>query len=114
MIKVILVVAIVMGVGLVDVVSNVRTVWAHSFVPKTFQELVSEAEVVFAGTVQRTQGRHLPSGLIVTDVTFSDLEVFHGSASAATIHLMVLGGTVGDETLDVAGFPRFEIGRAHV
>src|SRR5262245_33991190 len=91
MIKNIFLVAMLVGVGLSDLVSNVRMGWAHSFVPKTFQELVAAAEVVFAGTVQRTQGRRLPTGLIVTDVTFSDLEVFHGSAGAATIDLMVLG-----------------------
>lgn len=83
---------------------------AHSFVPKNFDQLVAEADQIFVGTGIAAQSRRLPTGAIVTDVTFSNLQVLKGSDVASELVLMVLGGTVEGETLAVAGFPEFKQG----
>jgi hypothetical protein len=80
-----------------------------SFVPKDFGQLVAEAEQLFIGTVMETQSRKLPNGGIVTDITFGELRVLKGAA-AEPIMLEVLGGTVGDETLELPGIPIFQVG----
>ena len=86
---------------------------AHSFVPKPFDELVSDAEQIFAGTVSATQSRRLPSGLIVTEVTFSLARVFKG-ARAAEVTLLMPGGEIGGEALRVAGMPELRAGNAYL
>src|SRR5207249_4154516 len=82
------------------------TVFAH----KNFNQLVTEADQIFIGTVTSTPSRQLPSGPIVTDVTFADPQVLKGPASIGQIALLVLGGTVGTVTMEVEGVPRFEVG----
>lgn len=84
--------------------------WGTTFAAKNFDQLVTEAEQVFIGTVTATQSRRLASGAIVTDVTFSSLRVLKGGGALEEIVLQVLGGTVGDETLRMAGVPEFGMG----
>ena len=81
-----------------------------SFVHKEFDQLVTEAEQIFVGTVTASQSRKLPTGAIVTDVTFSSLRVLKGSEARGDIVLTVLGGSVEGETLKVGGFPEFRLG----
>lgn len=81
-----------------------------SFDPKEFDQLVAEAEQIFVGTVTGTTSRKLPAGAIVTDVIFTSLQLLKGSTSNTEISLMVLGGTVGAETVEVSGMPRFQTG----
>ncbi len=84
--------------------------WGTTFIAKDFDKLVAEAEEIFVGTVIATESRKLPSGAIVTDVTFSSLRVLKGGEGTGETILRVLGGTVGSETLKLAGVPRFELG----
>jgi len=86
---------------------------AHSFVPKELDQLVSEAEQIFAGTVSATLSRRLQSGLIATEVTFSLARVFKGAA-AAEVTLLVAGGEIGGETLRVAGLPELRAGASYL
>jgi hypothetical protein len=85
-------------------------VWGDSFIQKNFHQLVVEAEQIFVGTVTASQSRKLPTGAIVTDVTFSSLRVLKGSEAPGDIVLTVLGGSVDGETLKVGGFPEFRLG----
>lgn len=55
----------------------------------------------------------LPTGLIVTDVTFAGIRLLKGSAGREII-LRFLGGTVGDEVLEVADWPRLDVGQAYL
>jgi len=80
-----------------------------SFVLQNFEQLVSEAEQIMVGTVASTTSRKLPTGAIVTEVTFATPRVLKG-APMGEITLEVLGGTVGEETLALAGVPQFERG----
>jgi hypothetical protein len=86
---------------------------AHSFIPKTFDDLVAEADHIFQGAVTGKQSRTLQSGIIVTDVAFSIILELKGHA-ADPVTLVVLGGTVGEERVDVAGFPELAVGREYL
>jgi len=85
---------------------------ATTVVPPTFQQLVQQAELIFQGTV--TDSRSVWEGEggqrhIETYVTFNvDDSVKGKPGSPYTIRL--LGGTVGDETLEVTDAPKFQIG----
>lgn len=81
-----------------------------SFAPKNFDQLVGEAEEIFVGTVSAATSRKLPTGGIVTDVAFTNLQVLKGNTANTEITLMVLGGTVGEETLVIRGVPKFQMG----
>jgi hypothetical protein len=87
---------------------------AITFQPKTFDELVAQAEQIFVGTTGDASSRRTDRGLIVTDFTFVDIEVLKGAASGRTVTLMLLGGTVGAESLEVQGAPSFRIGARYI
>lgn len=96
--------------------SLLTTAWqgdAQTFARKDFAQLVAEAEQVFVGPVVATASRRLPSGLIVTDVTFSPVRGVKGAVPAAIV-LEVVGGTAEGITLKLAGVPSFEAGRSYL
>ncbi|MEK7691676.1 MAG: hypothetical protein AAB425_11720 [Bdellovibrionota bacterium] len=79
--------------------------------------LISQAELVFKGTVTRVEYRDFPVaatfGLNVpfTFVTFQIEKTLKGTYTTAnTFILKVLGGQSGDRILVPAGFPRFDVG----
>ena len=85
---------------------------ATSVVAPAFQELVSRAERVIVAEVIDTESRRVisPSGpVIVTAVTFRIDRTLKGEPQLTTI-LEFMGGTVGDEHLEVTGMPTFRIG----
>jgi hypothetical protein len=86
---------------------------ADTFVPKAWESLVAEAEQIFIGTVATTSSTKLPSGAIVTDVSFPQPRMLKGTADGE-MRLRLLGGTVNDETQRVSGFPHFEPGATYL
>ena len=86
---------------------------AQTFARKDFSQLVGEAEQIFVGPVTATASRRVPSGLIVTDVTFSPVRGLKG-AVGPTVVLEVAGGTADGLTLKLEGVPSFEVGRHYV
>lgn len=99
--------------GLVLVFGGMRSARATSVIPPTFQELASEAEAIIRGRVTDIAVRRssAPDGtpVIKTRVTFAVERTLKGAEHPA-ITLEFLGGTIGDESLFVAGMPRFELG----
>jgi hypothetical protein len=85
---------------------------ATTVIPPTFTELVQQAEVIFQGTVTKVQSIWSGEGAlrhIDTYVSFQVEDSIKGSAdSSYTIRM--LGGTVGDETMEVTDTPKFEVG----
>ena len=75
--------------------------------------MVAEAEQIFTGTVSTTLSRRAPSGLVVTEVTFSSAQVFKG-AGGGEVTLLMPGGAVGDETVRVAGMPELRAGETYL
>ena len=86
---------------------------AHSFVSRDWEELVAEAEEIFAGEVTATRSFEMPGGLIATDVIFARPHVLKGGDGGPLV-LRVFGGTVGAVTLKLSGLPRFETGLTYV
>jgi len=81
-------------------------------VAPTFDELVAQAEMVVLARVVAlrsvwTESRY--GGSIVTDVTLSIDRTLKGPVFAQR-SLEFLGGTVGDDTLEVSGMPAFHVG----
>lgn len=83
---------------------------AASFEPKSFDQLVAEADEIFIGTAATAAPRKRAEGGIVTDVAFTNLQVVKGNAASTAITLMTMGGTVGGETFEIRGLPKFQIG----
>lgn len=83
---------------------------AASFEPKNFDQLVLEADEIFVGTAATAVPRKRAQGGIVTDVVFTNLQVFKGNAANTAITLMTMGGTVAGETFEIRGMPKFQIG----
>lgn len=79
----------------------------HSFVQKTFRQLVIEADHIFLGTVTDISAGRLPSGAIVSYVTLVNLSVVKGDAPPHV--LTVLGGAIDGERMHVAGIPEFRV-----
>jgi hypothetical protein len=85
---------------------------ATTVVPPTFDQLVKQAELIFQGTV--TDSRSVWEGEggqrhIETYVTFQVEESVKGDAGMSYT-IRMLGGTVGDETMEVTDTPRFKVG----
>ena len=88
--------------------------WAISFEQKNFDQLVAESDEIFVGTASAAMPRKLPAGGIVTDVTFTNLQVLKGNAANTAITLMTMGGTIGGETFEIRGLPKFQIGVTYI
>lgn len=87
---------------------------AVTFADKDFAQLVTEAEQIFVGTASGATARRHPGGAIVTDVSFSGVQVLKGNAGNAETSLMIAGGTLGAETFILSGIPRFQIGVTYI
>lgn len=93
-------------------VAFARTAWPTSVVAPTFDDLVARAENIVVAEVVATRSTVVDSRAgraIVTDVTVSIAQTLKGPIHAQR-SLELLGGTVGDETLSVAGMPEFHVG----
>jgi hypothetical protein len=87
---------------------------ATSVVPPSFPELVEKADAIYRGRVTAIEARKVdrPDGngtVIKTFVTVAVDKALKGPAQSE-VTLQFLGGTVGDETLNVSGMPKFNVG----
>ena len=85
---------------------------ATTVIPPTFDELVTKAETIFEGTVTGTRSEWTGEGSnrhIVTYVTFKIEDAIKGAAGAEYT-IRMFGGTVGDQTIEVADAPKFKVG----
>ena len=86
------------------------TAGAVSFEPRDFDALAVEADQVVIGTAVATNSRRTGTREIVTDYRFDNLEIVKGTVLTTSLTLTMLGGTVGTDTLTVAGAPTFQKG----
>jgi hypothetical protein len=87
-------------------------VTATMVIPPTFQQLVQQAELIFQGTVTDVRSVWEGEGAqrhIDTYVTFKIDDNVKGNATSSYT-VRVLGGTVGDETMEVTDSPKFTVG----
>jgi hypothetical protein len=85
---------------------------ATTVIPPTFEQLVQQAELIFQGTV--TDSRSVWEGEggqrhIETYVTFKIEDSVKGQPGTSYT-IRMLGGTVGDETMEVTDTPKFKVG----
>lgn len=91
-------------------VLGASTAGAISFEARDFDALATEADQIVIGTAVATSARRTGPREIVTDYRFNDLEIVKGTVLTTSITLTMLGGTVGTDTLTVAGAPTFQRG----
>ena len=85
---------------------------ATTVVPPAFDALVNESDYIVRAVVKNVSAEKRASARgvkIVTRVELDLLEVVAGSPPA-NVTLELLGGTVGEETLNVRGMPQFQVG----
>ena len=85
---------------------------ALSVIPPTFQGLVSEAETVIDGRVTGVRSdleQYQGHSIVYTYVTIQVLDTVKGQPGD-TVELRILGGTVGDLTMEIPGVPKFKTG----
>ncbi len=90
----------------------VVSVRATTVIPPTFDQLVSDAELIFQGTVTGARSEWAGGGAerhIVTHVTFIIDDAIKG-APGQNYTIQMLGGTVDGETIEVSDTPRFKVG----
>ena len=103
--------ACIVGVCCVLVIG---TAGAISFEARDFDALAGEAEQIVIGTVTATNPRRTGEREIVTDYRFDDLKILKGMVPTGSLTLTMLGGTVGTDTLAVAGAPKFQRGKRYL
>jgi hypothetical protein len=85
---------------------------ATTVIAPSFDELVGNAEAIFQGTVTDVQSQWVGEGgqrHIVSYVTFEVEESLKGTPGARYT-MRMLGGTVGDETMEISDAPKFKVG----
>jgi hypothetical protein len=87
---------------------------AASFEPLDIDQLSNRAEQIFVGTVEASTSGRAFAGQVVTDFTFVDVEPIKGADGGSRLDVRMLGGTVGDATLSIAGAPTFHVGERYV
>ena len=90
---------------------------ATSVIPPSFTELVAGADAIYRGRVTNVEARKVdrPDGapIIKTFVTLAVDKVLKG-AERTEVTLEFLGGTVGEESLNVVGMPKFRTGAREI
>jgi len=85
---------------------------ATTVIPPTFDELVTNAEMIFEGTTTAMRSEWAGQGSdrhIVTYVTFKVEDAIKG-ALGAEYTIRMFGGTVDGQTMEVTDAPRFKVG----
>jgi hypothetical protein len=85
---------------------------ATTVIPPSFDELVSQAEIIFQGTVTNVRSQWIGEGAqrhIVSYVTFKVNDAYKGNPGDQ-ITLQMLGGTVDGKTMEVTDAPKFKRG----
>ena len=84
---------------------------ATTVIPPTFEELVTDADTIFEGTVTGLRSEWTGEGSerhIVTYVTFKIDDSIKG-ALGAEYTIRMFGGTLDGQTMEVADAPRFKV-----
>jgi len=86
---------------------------ATTLLPKDFQDLVREADIVFVGTVTDMYSEWLDErqNVIYTYVTFNDLEIIAGDYQESSIEVRHIGGEVDGFWFEAVGAPCFKLGQ---
>ena len=100
---------LILLVGLIVSLSSIR---ATMVIPPTFDQLVGQAEIIFQGTVTDVRSVWEGEGAqrhIDTYITFQIDNSLKGNPGRSYT-IRVLGGTVGEDTMEVTCAPKFQVG----
>jgi len=89
---------------------------ATTVIPPNFDQLVQQAEVIFQGTVTDVRSAWEGEGAqrhIDTYVTFQVGNTLKG-APGGSYTIRVLGGTVGQDSMEVTCAPKFQVGERQI
>jgi len=89
---------------------------ATTVIPPTFDELVNQAQVIFQGVVTDVRSQWVGEGAqrsIVSYVTFKVEDAMKGNPGSSYT-MRMLGGTVGDQTMEVTDSPKFKVGNRDI
>ena len=92
--------------------SSAQYVEATTVDPPDFATLVKDSDVIFRGKVTEIRSEWTGEGSerhIASYVTFEVLRTLKGNPSTPFV-LQMVGGTVGDQTLEIVGAPKFKVG----
>ena len=98
--------------ALASILLGLTSTHGTTVIPPTFDELVSQAELIFQGEVTDVKSQWVGEGAqrrIVSYVTFSVEDAVKG-APGGSYTLRMLGGTVDGETMEVTDSPKFKVG----
>ena len=99
-------------VSLACVAVSLTGLQATTVIPPTFDELVGRAELIFQGTVTDVRSEWTGEGKqrhIQSYVTLRVDDQIKGKPGASYT-LSMLGGTVGEQTMEVTDTPKFKVG----
>ena len=85
---------------------------ATTVIPPTFDQLVSDAELIFQGTVTDVRSQWIGEGAeraVVSFVTFQIEDTLKGNPGGSYT-IRMLGGTIDGKTWEVTDAPRFKVG----
>ncbi len=91
---------------------GVASALATTVIEPTFDQLVKDAQMIFQGTVTNIRSEWVGEGAdrhIASYVTFKVDDAIKGKPGREYT-LSMLGGTVGDRTMEVADAPKFKVG----
>ena len=91
---------------------SLATIRATTVIPPTFDQLVTNAEMIFEGTVTEMRSQWTGEETerhIVTYVTFKIEDPIKG-APGANYTIRMFGGTVDGHTMEATDTPRFKVG----
>ena len=84
--------------------------------PPSFSELVADSQLVVRATVTAisSEWAESPQGRFIRTLVTISVEKHLKGTSDPTVVLRLVGGTVGQETMVVAGMPTFQVGESGV
>ena len=95
-----------------SLIAGAASLSATTVIPPTFEQLVDQAEMIFQGTVTKTNSQWIGEGdqrRIVTYVTFEVKDALKGSPGKSYT-VRQFGGTVDGETMMIDDAPVFNVG----
>ncbi len=97
-----------------SVIALNATTRGTTVIPPSFDQLVSQAQVIFQGSVANVRSQWTGEGAnrhIESYITFQIEETLKGEASGKSYVMRVYGGTVGEDSMGIADAPEFKVWR---
>jgi hypothetical protein len=93
-------------------VALLQSAKATTVIPPSFDQLVTQAEIIFQGNVTDVSSQWVGEGgqrHIVSYITFKVEEALKGDAGQSYT-IRMFGGTVGDQSMGISDAPKFNVG----